>query len=176
MIAAHVDEPRRLLLEAETHGRLWSWVVSLHSNIRQLRNNAEEGQVLTLPVGYVMRLGFELATSWMGLCGCWVLLKGRQLGRTCSIKRWSWLFTLQALVRVIGNSKCCQQFLGGREYRVLDKAHSYWTCSTYTIPHHLQNNLNSRYLKKINYCWISTMAMWLPLNIDHFPWLLYGAH
>ena len=63
MIAAHIDEPRRLLLEAETHGHLWSWVVNLHSNIRQLRNNTEAGQALSLPVGYVTQLGFELATS-----------------------------------------------------------------------------------------------------------------
>ena len=78
------------------------------------------------------------------------LVGGPSIG-TCSFRRWSWLFTQQALVRVIGNSKCCQQFLGGREYRVLDKAHSYWTCSTNTIPHHLQNNFNSRHLiNKIN--------------------------
>ena len=78
------------------------------------------------------------------------LVEGPSIG-TCSFRRWSWLFTQQALVRVIGNSKCCQQFLGGREYRVLDKAHSYWTCSTNTIPHHLQNNFNSRHLiNKIN--------------------------
>ena len=139
MIAAHIDEPRRLLLEAETHGHLWSWVVNLHSNICQLRNNTEAGQALSLPVGYVSHATGVRAYHVMN-GALWVLglVEGPSIG-TCDIRRWSWLFTQQALVRVIGNSKCCQQFLGGREYRVLDKAHSFRTCSTNTIPHHLQN-------------------------------------
>ena len=91
MIFAHIDEPRRLLLESEFSVCQWdtsrNWGSSLHRR--------EWGSV--------------------GVVG------GPSIG-TCSIRRWSWLFTQQALVRVIGNGKCCQQFLGGNEYRELDKA------------------------------------------------------
>ena len=81
MIAAHIDEPRRILLDAETHCHLWSWVVNLLPNIRQLMNNTEEGQVLSLPVGYVKQRGFELAMSRVGVCELVGLLKGRPLRR-----------------------------------------------------------------------------------------------
>ena len=145
MIAAHIDEPRRLLLEAETHGHLWSWVVNLHSNFVSFGIILRRARSSVFQWDMSRNWGSSLPRHEWGsrLVG---LVEGPSIG-TCSFRRWSWLFTQQALVRVIGNSKCCQQFLGGREYRVLDKAHSHWTCSTNTIPHHLQNNFNSRHLK-----------------------------
>ena len=123
MIAAQIDEPRRILLEAKTHCHLWLWVVNLLPNICQLMNNTEAGQVLSLPVGYVTQLGFELAMSRVGLCELVGLLKDRPLRRRHQTEEN--LFTQWVLVRVIGNSKCCQHNLCGLEYHVLDTAHSY---------------------------------------------------
>ena len=106
MIAAHIDEPSRLLLEAETHGHLWSWVLKLFSNIRQFGNNTEAGQVPSLPVGCATQLGAELATSRMLSSVGGESVDGPSIGRQHQTVEL--LFTQQALVRVIANSECCQ--------------------------------------------------------------------